>query len=139
MTTPRVGSVHELVETLRDAWNRHDMRAYTAWFGRDAIYVNAIGMIWRGHAEIERGHLRLHEAVFSASTITSMEHTESNAAPGVAVCVCEWEMTGAAPPEGWTMGQPRRGVMTLVLVKEDGTWTIASGQNTEKNEIDIPE
>lgn len=138
MTKSRVGSVHELVETLRNAWNRHDMRAYTALFGRDAVYVNAIGMIWRGHAEIERGHLQMHETIFRESTITRMAHTENTVAPGVAVCMCDWEMEGAKPPQGWTMRAPRRGVMMLVLVKEDGAWAIASAQNTEKNDVDLP-
>lgn len=138
MMKPRVASLDELVLTLREAWNRHDMRTYTALFGPDAVYVNALGMIWRGQPEIERGHLRLHGTVFKESTIVRMTHTAKTAAAGVAVCVCEWEMSGAKPPEGWAMGNPRRGVITLVVVKEDGTWTIAAAQNTEKLAIDLP-
>ena len=86
----------------------------------------------RGHEEIERGHQRLHASVFRESRITKMMHRKAAVAAGVAVCICEWEMVGAKPPEGWRMPDPRCGILTLVLVRGMNGWQIAAGQNTEK-------
>lgn len=137
MEMVRATSVDELVGMLRDSWNRHDMATYVALFGPDAVYVNAIGTVWRGQEEIERGHQRLHGTAFRESKITKMTHRETAVAAGVAVCVCDWEMVGAKPPEGWRMPDPRRGIMTLVLVRGESGWQIAAGQNTEKLALQV--
>jgi uncharacterized protein (TIGR02246 family) len=138
MATARAASVDELVGVLRDSWNRHDINTYVSLFGPDAVYVNAVGTVWRGYEEIEQGHQRLHGTVFRESRITSMTHRETAIAPGVLACVCDWEMFGAKPPEGWRMSDPRCGILTLILVRGEDGWRIAAGQNTEKLALPVP-
>ena len=40
--------VSAVVTTVVDAWNRHDMKAYSALFTEDADFVNVVGMHFRG-------------------------------------------------------------------------------------------
>ncbi len=134
----QASSVEQLLALLQDSWNRHDMTAYTAQFTQDAYYVNALGTEWRGRTEIEDGHVRMHRTVFHESTITRMDRRLQTVAPGVVVCVADWEMVGSNPPPGWKMQHPRQGKLTLVLVQSETGWRIAAGQNTEKIDLALP-
>ena len=138
MGAPKASSTDEVVAILRESWNCHDMAAYAAQFAADAVYINAIGAEWRGREEIEQCHRRLHATVFRDSRITGMTQRIVTLAPGIAVCVSHWEMVGAKPPQDWKMGDPRQGVLTLVLVKGEDSWQIAAAQNTDKQAIELP-
>jgi hypothetical protein len=50
--------------------------------------------------------------------------------PDAAVLVQRWELTGDTGINGVTLPM-RRGVMTLVTVKEGRRWQIVSAQNTD--------
>ena len=131
-------SLEQMLAGLKESWNQHDMAHYASHFDLDAEYVNAIGMQWVGHPEIERGHTRMHQAVFRNSRITAMKNRVRHLSPDLAFVVSEWEMVGAQPPEGWGMSEPRRGVLSLICSRSNGGWQIVFGQNTEIQPIQIP-
>ncbi|HUN86678.1 MAG TPA: SgcJ/EcaC family oxidoreductase [Terracidiphilus sp.] len=137
MLAVHASTVEELLTLVKDSWNRHDMVTYAAQFAADAVYVNAIGQEWRGHAEIERGHIVMHRSIFKDSRITRMTNRTQMIAEGVVICTSDWEMEGAQPPDGWIMHHPRQGVMTLVLAEREGRWWIVAGQNTQKTEVEL--
>jgi uncharacterized protein (TIGR02246 family) len=52
-------SLHELMERLAEAWNRHDAEGYGAAFTENARYIAFFGGIYRGRTEIVESHRAL--------------------------------------------------------------------------------
>lgn len=137
MLAVHASTVEELLALLKESWNRHDMVTYAAQFAADAVYVNVIGQEWRGHAEIERGHVSMHRSIFKDSKIMRMTNRTQMIAEGVVVAVSEWEMEGSQS-DGLIIHHPRQGVMMAVLAEREGRWWIVAAQNTQKTEVKLP-
>ena len=123
-------SIRAAMSGLVDAWNRHDMEAFAAGFAEDADFVNAIGLYWRGRAEILKEHQALHATRMKDSHLTVAETTVRFLRPEVATVHIRWELTGDTGLEGKPL-PTRRGMMTQVLVKTRDKWLIAVSQNTD--------
>jgi uncharacterized protein (TIGR02246 family) len=113
-----------------DAWNRHDMQAFTALFTEDANFVNVVGMWWRSQAEIEAAHATAHATVFRNSRLDGGAASVIKLRPGVAAVHMAWELTGQTGPDG-KPSAPRRGILLLVLTEEGDGWRIRVAQNTD--------
>jgi len=119
------------VETgLQDAWNHHDMKAWASLFTEDADFVNVAGWWWKGRAEIEKKHTASHTYIFHDSTLTIDEVHTRFLTPEIAVVHVSWTLVGHKNPDG-SAGQPRKGIFTQVLQKQNGEWLIAAAQNTD--------
>ena len=127
-----------VVSTLMDAWNRHDIEAHTALFHPDADFVNVLGMRARGRTEIEKMHTQVHRTIFRNSVLRSEGHTVRLLSPTIALIHVNWEMTGAEGLPGWEPGAIRHGLMTWVLVAENGRWLITASHNTDIVPIAMP-
>lgn len=118
------------------AWNRHDMDALAALYADDADFVNVIGLWWHGRDEIRSEHVKLHQGRMRQTTLRSERPVIRRLSPDVAIAHVKWELAGDAGAEGWKIGEVRRGILTHVLVRRDGAWTIVSTQNTDV--LDLP-
>jgi uncharacterized protein (TIGR02246 family) len=115
---------------LQEAWNHHDMKAWANLFTEDADFVNVAGWWWKGRAEIEKKHTEIHAYIFRDSTLTIGEVQTKFLTPEIAVVHVLWSLTGNRNPDG-SDGQPRKGIFTQVLKKQNGKWLIAAAQNTD--------
>jgi uncharacterized protein (TIGR02246 family) len=115
---------------LQDAWNSHDRKAWANFFTEDADFVNDSGLWWKGRAEIEKKHADAHASLFRDSKLTIYEVETRFLTPEIAISHAVWSLVGQKNPDG-TPGQPRKGVFTHVLQKQNGTWLIAAAQNTD--------
>src|SRR3984957_20718273 len=123
---------------LQEAWNHHDMKAWANLFTEDADFVNVAGWWWKGRTEIEQKHAGAHEFIFRDSTLTIHEVHTRFLAPEIAVVHVLWSLAGHKNPDG-TPGQPRKGILTQVLQKQNGKWLIAAAQNTDSRpEVPMP-
>jgi uncharacterized protein (TIGR02246 family) len=123
---------------LQEAWNHHDMKAWASLFTEDADFVNVAGWWWKGRAEIEKKHTEIHAYIFRDSTLTIYEVDTRFLAPEIAVVHISWSLTGNRNPDG-SDGQPRKGIFTQVLQKQNGRWLIAAAQNTDSRpEMPMP-
>ncbi len=113
-----------------DDWNRHDMKALGSLFSDDAQFVNVIGLWWHSRAEIQKEHEALHATRMRSSHLVATETAVRLLDPDAAVLVHRWELTGDTGIDGVTLPM-RRGIMTLVTVKEGHRWQIVSAQNTD--------
>jgi uncharacterized protein (TIGR02246 family) len=113
-----------------DDWNRHDMKDFGSLFADDAQFVNVIGLWWHSRAEIQKEHEALHATRMRTSHLVATETAVRLLDPDAAVLVQRWELTGDTGIDGVTLPK-RRGVMTLVTVKEGRRWQIVSAQNTD--------
>jgi uncharacterized protein (TIGR02246 family) len=113
-----------------DDWTRHDMKDFGSLFAEDAQFVNVIGLWWHSRAEIQKEHEALHATRMRTSHVVATETAVRLLDPDAAVLVQRWELTGDTGINGVTLPM-RRGVMTLVTVKEGRRWQIVSAQNTD--------
>jgi uncharacterized protein (TIGR02246 family) len=131
--TPDTAAIRTLQQRQADAWNRHDAGAYARLFTPDGDVVNVLGWWWHGRPEIERKLTGAFASVFRESRLTITDVHVRLLTPTVALAHVRWTMAGAKTPPG--MPEPREGIQTQVLTKQDGTWLIAGFQNTNS----IPE
>jgi uncharacterized protein (TIGR02246 family) len=125
-----VAAVQGVGEALVDAWNRHDMNSFGGLFTDDAQFVNVIGLWWHSRAEIQKEHEALHATRMRMSHLVATDRVVHLLSPHVAVLLQRWQLTGDTGIDGATLPM-RRGVMSLVTVKQGGRWQIASAQNTD--------
>jgi len=131
-TTDAKAQIANIVGSLADSWNRHDMAAYAALFTEDADFVNVIGMHWHGRGEIEARHVDVHRTIFRNSTLRTLDHSLRLLRPGVILTHINWEMSGHENPPGTNFAPGvRHGVITGVFVEQEGRWLIAAFHNTD--------
>jgi uncharacterized protein (TIGR02246 family) len=128
--TAEVAAVQAVGAALVDDWNRHDMNSFGALFADDAQFVNVIGLWWHSRAEIQKEHEALHATRMRMSHLVATERVVHLLGPDVAVLLQKWQLTGDTGIDGATLPM-RRGVMSLVTVKQGDHWQIASAQNTD--------
>ncbi|MBT2467903.1 SgcJ/EcaC family oxidoreductase [Streptomyces sp. ISL-66] len=129
VTSPAVhGEVRVLLDELSDHWNRADARGYARLFTPDAAYVQFNGVVLDGRAEIEDMHdlmfrTMLYGTRLLCETIESVRLVDENTAVVVS--------TGAALfPWQHEVTAKRLSRQTMVLVRSEGRWMIASFQNS---------
>ena len=115
---------------LQEAWNHHDMKAWANLFTEDADFVNVAGWWWKGRGEIEKKHTEIHAYIFRDSTLTIGEVQTKFLTPEIAIVHVLWSLAGNRNPDG-SDGQPRKGIFTQVLQRQNGKWLIAAAQNTD--------
>ena len=138
-------AVRKAVNGISEAWNRHDMNAYGALFTPDADFVNVTGLHWKGRESIQLNTAFLHGAIpadsagvtlpksaygiFKTSKIITTKQVDVRfLRKDVAVAHVRSDMQGDARTK-----ETRRGLLVMILTKENGRWLIAVAQNTEIN------
>lgn len=137
-SAPTATGVDTVVSAVVEAWNRHDMKAYSAQFTEDADFVNVVGMHFRGRPQIEAVHVDLHRSIFKNSILRAVSTTVRPVNDQVALAHIAWEMTGAEGLPGWNVPELRKGMMSLVLVLSGDRWLITAAQNTDVVPLDLP-
>jgi uncharacterized protein (TIGR02246 family) len=122
--------VQVVVQGFADAWNRHDMEAFSALFAEDADFVNVRGARWIGRRAIREAHAASHATVFKESRLAMAETTVRFPGADVAVARTVWKLIGHTSRDGQPAAE-RTGILTNVLARRDGRWEIVVSQNTD--------
>jgi len=136
--------VRKFVFGFVTAWNQHDMEAFGKLFAADADFVNVVGVRWKGRESIQLHHAWSHGTIprdtpgfeksdphygiFKTSTLQFTKIDVRFLRNDVAVALVDSELVGDA-----RIANPRQGVLTLVLIRQAGSWLIAAAQNAEIN------
>ena len=123
-------AVKDVVTAFENCWNRHDMEAFAQLFAEDADFVNVIGLWWKGRPEIKQAHEASHTTMFKNSRLNISETSVRFLNPDVAIARSVGELVGHTNPQGETL-PPRKGILTNVMIKWDGRWSIGASQNTD--------
>jgi uncharacterized protein (TIGR02246 family) len=126
--------IHDLVKRFNQAVNAKDVKAFGSIFAEDGEFTNPVGMSVKGRAAIEH----FHAALFSETNRPSFAHAHLKVLdseirfirPDVATVDVKWEQTGASAPAGKPRGT-RRGVLSWVVVRDHGQWSIVVWHNLE--------
>lgn len=127
-------ALRKLVADQAEAWNRSDAAAWSKDFSPDAAFINIVGTVFNGRAEIEKRHAFIFDTVFKGSrtqvTVTRLTFIDN----AVAVVDTEHVVTGFARlPPGVQPTEPGllKTRMRLVMKKTGKAWQIVAGQNTD--------
>jgi uncharacterized protein (TIGR02246 family) len=117
------------------AFNHHDAKSFAALFLPDAEFTNVVGVSAKGRKAIEEFHAPMFEGrpgfySFKNSTLKDEAPKISVIKPDVASVDVLWSMDKCLLPDGSELLN-RRGLMTLLMVKENGEWGIAIMHNAE--------
>jgi ketosteroid isomerase-like protein len=135
--------VRNAVAGFATTWNRHDLVAFGELFAPDADFVNVAGLFWTGRQSIQAQHAyshgvipadspgfseedRRYYGILKNSTLKFDQIDVRFLRKDVAISHVNWELLGDARTQN-----PRRGVFTFVLTRQNVRWSIAAAQNTE--------
>ena len=127
---PLDDAANSVTSALVEAWNRHDAAAFAAAFSPAAEFTNVFGMKANGREEIEKFHTPLFATMFRYSRLLATEVSSRELRPDVATIDLHWSMSGARDPDDkeWP---DRIGLISLVIVKQQGRWSIETMHNME--------
>lgn len=121
----QIGSV---LVSFAAAWNADDMNKFAELFTPDADWVNIRGSRWKGVEEIKKNHVEIHNRFYSKSRLEFVETSVRMITKDVAVIHAREIITGSDVPK--QAGISDESQMSLIVVRRDAKWLIASGQNT---------
>ena len=130
-------AIHQLGQTLQDAWNRGDAAAYASLFTDDASFVAWNGSYGCGRQAIENAHRRLFDGPLAGSRMALAAYDAEPAGPeslrfvrpDVAIMVTSGAVTLAGQS---ATGQDRESVQTFVLVNNSRRWQVTAFHNTRQ-------
>lgn len=126
--------IRALLAAQAKAWNQHDARAWVAPFTDDVEFVNIMGTLFQGRAQVEQRHDELFRGIFSRSrvVVTTRKVLSLGATSALAETVHELRDYDRLPP-GVRATDPDGALRTrlkYVLVLTPDGWRIRSAQNT---------
>jgi uncharacterized protein (TIGR02246 family) len=126
-------AVRKVVAGFEEAWNAHDMTAFSKLFREDAEWVNNVGMHWHGRDEITAAHTAFHATTFKNHRL-HMDAVETRSlGSGVAIAVATLTGDAFTQPDGKVRPKSRYR-LSYVLVKGLDGWKIAHGENVVLDE-----
>lgn len=134
-------ALRKLVSEQTEAWNRQDAVAWSKAFAEDAVFINIVGTVFNGRAEIEKRHAFVFDTLFKGSKSEVSVRKLLFLDGGVAVVDTEHQVTGfVGLPPGVQPTTPGvlRTQMRYVLKKSRGRWLIVAGQNTDVKPAPVP-
>lgn len=118
--------IDQIVEHFSHTWNDCKGTGFGDYYAQDADFVNIFGMAFSGKEEIEVRHVKILETFLKGSIFEVLETRIREAKPEVVIALVYWKVTNIQKPGQEEMN----GIFTHTLVKNNGSWEIASSQNT---------
>jgi uncharacterized protein (TIGR02246 family) len=128
-------AIKKTVHDFETRFNNHDAKAFADLFLPDGEFTNVVGMFVKGQKGIEEFHRPMFEGKpgyysFKNSTVKIEAPRISVIKPEVASIDVNWSMDKCLLPDGSELDN-RRGLITLLMIKEKGKWGIAIMHNAE--------
>lgn len=126
--------IQSQVAQMVSDWNTHEFQNMDSYMTDDVEWVNIVGMWWKGRAEVKAAHQGNFGAFFKGVPFTQKSLKTRFLTKDVAVATLISSVGEFFPPDGIDHGHNKMpasdDILTLVFVKKNGKWLIASGQNT---------
>lgn len=120
-------AIRENVRLMQEGWNAKSGAVFAKAFAGDADYVVINGMQIKGKEKIGSGHDEIFATIFKDSVLSlSVKQLRFLRDDVAVVHVSGHHKIGQGPT-----ARESDAVMTMVMTKENGKWTIAAFQNTQ--------
>jgi uncharacterized protein (TIGR02246 family) len=128
-------AIRNSVHDFETAFNSHDAKALSSLFLANGEFTNVVGQSAKGPKAIEAFHKPMFEGKpgfysFKNSILKNEKPRISVIKQDVASVDVSWSMDKCNLPDGSEL-KNRRGLVTLLMVKEAGKWGIAVMHNAE--------
>ncbi|OBB96820.1 SgcJ/EcaC family oxidoreductase [Mycolicibacterium peregrinum] len=121
--------IRAVMAATTDLWVAHDMDGWGRYFTEDADFVAHSGLWWTSRQSNVEGHRDVPESVVRQKcNYTQQVESIDEIAPGVALVHTRWDWPDHVQPGA--QAQDRSGIISYVLVENDGRWLIRSAHNT---------
>jgi uncharacterized protein (TIGR02246 family) len=115
-------AVDQLLAEIAEAWNAGDARAYGARYCPDGTFTNTNGTIDMGRDDVVRTAEEAFRGILAGTKVSLAVRKLRLIRPGVAVADLDTRVSGMPA------GEVRISQM-LVLLEEDGCWSITAQHN----------
>jgi uncharacterized protein (TIGR02246 family) len=122
--------IRKVLTDFMEAWNKHDAKAFSMVFAKDADFTNVGGKSARGRAEVEKFHAPRFATKFKDTNLKITETKIRFIKPDVAAVDARWEITGAKNREGQNIPL-RKGLLNFVMTREGEKWFIIVMHNMD--------
>ncbi len=126
-------AIRKLYAELTAAWNAHDTKRMASFWALDGDLVEPDGATAKGRSEVEKHYAEEHAMAFKNTTLALTVDSVWFITADVALVDGTYVVSGAVDPNNQPL-PPRKGLLTSVLIREDGTWHVA----TSRSMIPIP-
>jgi uncharacterized protein (TIGR02246 family) len=110
------------------AWNAHDAKKMANMYAIDGDLMEPDGMTAKHRDEVEKHFAEEHAGPFKNTELKLTIDSVWFAGADVALVDGTYMVMGAVDPNGQPL-PPRKGLLTSVLIKEDGTWHVAASRS----------
>jgi uncharacterized protein (TIGR02246 family)/steroid delta-isomerase-like uncharacterized protein len=129
--------IRKIIAETTEAFNRHDAKAFTRYYTRDAELVTVRGERMKGAAEIEKGLAKIFATRAKGVTLKTLDISVRFIKPDVAVAHVTNELSGLASAAGELL-PPHLELSIRVLVKDQGRWLVTAFHNTIVRPVEPP-
>jgi len=127
--------ITELFSKYVTYWNNHDMENWGKLFTKDTKFITWSGVMYASNAENIEQHDKAHQ-MLSKQNQNMKYHLDvldiSLIRDDIAIVYAAWKWEDFKIDNLHT--ELRTGILTMLLLKEDGVWLIRSTQNTRTSE-----
>lgn len=123
--SPNEVAIQENVKQLETGWNTKSGSAFAKPFAAEADYVIINGLHIRGYDAIEKAHQQIFDTIYKDTTITLNVKQIRFLRPDVALVHVSGQRNSSQPH------LKTEATLVMVMTKNDGSWKIASFQNTQ--------
>jgi len=122
-------AIRKVIAGTTEAFNKHDAKAFAAFYAPDAELVTVRGERMKGATEIEKGLATIFATRATAATLKTLDLSIRLIKPDVAIAHVTNEMSGVENSKRESQ-PPHRELSIRVLVKDEGKWRVTAFHNT---------
>jgi uncharacterized protein (TIGR02246 family) len=122
-------AIRKVIAGTTEAFNKHDAKAFAAFYAPDAELVTVRGERMKGATEIEKGLASIFATRATAATLKTLDLSIRLIKPDVAIAHVTNEMSGVENSKRESQ-PPHRELSIRVLVKDEGKWRVTAFHNT---------
>jgi uncharacterized protein (TIGR02246 family) len=120
--------IRKLYAEFTAAWNAHDAKKMASFWALDGDTIEPDGMVAKGRAEVEKHFAEEQAAAMKDSTLKLTVDAVWFVTADVALVDGTYVVLNAQDPNGQKL-PPRKGLVTSVVIREDGTWHVAASRS----------
>jgi uncharacterized protein (TIGR02246 family) len=131
-------AVNKVVTSFNNSWNNHNFKDMSSYSMEDVDIINPVGIWWKGRSNAQQSIQHLHDAVLKKTPMTTLSATTRFVTPSVALVTVIGKIGTFYPPDGVDNGHNKSGdnrvIGTMIIVKQNNKWLLASSQAIDINE-----